>query len=208
MEQLVDRGEITIFWIMGFASVIAFAVFLERYIVFWRNTRGSKILAEIISSIRAGEHSHITEKASKRPSNIYNRFAKFGIEFFHTGHESLSELMSGKMIEEKIYLEKRLPILATLGNNAPFIGLLGTVLGVIKAFASLGTLGNSGAEVVMKSISTALFATAAGLLIAIPVVMVNNYFTKKVKVIGQNLEIISREFLASQHNKTKVKENS
>ena len=110
-------------------------------------------------------------------------------------------MMAGKAIEERIQLEKRLPILSTLGNNAPFLGLLGTVLGVIKAFNGLGTLGNSGAEVVMKSISTALLATAAGLFVAIPVVMVNNFFAKKLKVIIQNLEIISKEFIASYSRK-------
>jgi biopolymer transport protein ExbB len=71
---------------------------------------------------------------------------------------------------------------------------LGTVLGVIKAFYNLGTLGNTGAEVVMRSISTALLATAAGLAIAIPVVMINNFFSRKMKVILANLEILSREF--------------
>jgi biopolymer transport protein ExbB len=94
--------------------------------------------------------------------------------------------------------------LNTLGNNAPFIGLLGTVLGVIKAFYGLGTLGASGADVVMRSISTALLATAAGLGVAIPVVMANNYFSRKAKVILQNLEILRQEFIAYQMNKTKV----
>ena len=91
--------------------------------------------------------------------------------------------------------------LNTLGNNAPFIGLLGTVLGVIKAFYNLGLMGDTGTELVMKSISTALLATAAGLFVAIPVVMANNYFTKNVKIIIHNLEIISMEFMASMAHK-------
>jgi biopolymer transport protein ExbB len=117
------------------------------------------------------------------------------------GHDGLSDLMEGRIIEEKIVLEKRLTILNTLGNNAPFIGLLGTVLGVINAFHGLGTLGNTGAEVVMRSISNALLATAAGLFVTIPVVMANNYFTRKMKIILQNLEIISKEFIASYSHK-------
>lgn len=105
--------------------------------------------------------------------------------------------MEGKLIEERIFLERRIIILGTLGNNAPFIGLLGTVLGIIKAFYNLGTLGNTGAEVVMRSISTALLSTACGLLIAIPVVMMNNFFSKRLKTIMQNLEILSKEALAA-----------
>jgi biopolymer transport protein ExbB len=129
--------------------------------------------------------------------NVYTRFAQFSIQQAEKNRNDLPELMSGKIIEEKIFLEKRLTILNTLGNNAPFIGLLGTVLGVIKAFYGLGTLGSTGAEVVMRSISSALLATAAGLFIAIPVVMANNYFSKKVKTIIQHLEIFSKEINVS-----------
>lgn len=120
---------------------------------------------------------------------------------YGAGHEALAELQEGKIIGERVELENHLPILNTLGNNAPFIGLLGTVLGVIKAFYGLGTLGSTGAEFVMRSISTALLATAAGLGVAIPVVMANNYFTRKLKVIQANLEILSKEFLASLSRK-------
>ena len=115
----------------------------------------------------------------------------------------LADLMNGRIIEEKITLEKRLTILNTLGNNAPFIGLLGTVLGVIKAFNALRTLGSTGNEVIMGSISRALIWTAFGLLLAIPVVMANNYFAKKVKIIVQHLEIFSKEINASLHAKGK-----
>lgn len=202
MEQVVDLGETAIFVLMGIASVIAVAVFTERLIVYIRNLRSSNDLIEKIQTdVRAGELKEIQEIGTNNPKNIYARFAGFAVSQYHRGQESLTELMQGKIIEEKIQLEARLSILSTLGNNAPFLGLLGTVLGVIKAFNNLGTLGNSGAEVVMKSISTALLATAAGLFVAIPVVMANNYFNKKAKVIFQNLEILSREFIASYTSK-------
>jgi biopolymer transport protein ExbB len=202
MEQLVDFGEQAIFVLMALASVLAVAVGFERALVFGRNvSKAEKILKDIISKIRNHDIASLKEIESKSSKNIYARFASFSAEHYDKGHESLSELMAGRVVTEKIELEKRLPILSTLGNNAPFLGLLGTVLGVIKAFNGLGTLGNSGAEVVMKSISTALLATAAGLFVAIPVVMTNNFFSKKLKVISQNLEILSREFLASSSHK-------
>jgi len=74
--------------------------------------------------------------------------------------------------------QKRLTILATLGNNAPFIGLFGTVLGVIKAFHDLHLQHGSGIKVVMGGISEALVATAMGLLVAIPAVIAYNAFSK------------------------------
>lgn len=201
MEQLVDIGEQLIFILMGLASVLALGVGLERAVVFSKFAKsGQTSLKAIIEKLRGKDFKGL-EEVSKKSSNVYTRFAEFSATHYPDGQDALGEMMSGKIIEEKIELEKRLPILSTLGNNAPFLGLLGTVLGVIKAFNGLGTLGNSGAEVVMKSISTALLATAAGLFVAIPVVMVNNYFSKKLKVITQNLEILSREFIASYNRK-------
>jgi biopolymer transport protein ExbB len=201
MELLVDIGEISIFVLMGIASILALAVGLERTIVFLRlGKNSSEVMPLLIEKIRAKDFAGI-KTLTADSKDVYSQFANFAVEQYSTGHESLSELMSGRIIGERIILERRLPILSTLGNNAPFLGLLGTVLGVIKAFNGLGTLGNSGAEVVMKSISTALLATAAGLFVAIPVVMTNNYFSKKLKVISQNLEILSREFLASYSKK-------
>lgn len=202
MEQIVDLGEQAVFILMAIASVLALAVGFERAFIFARGgSRGESILREIIAKLRENDISSLKELQTKSPKSIYARFAGFSAEHYDRGPESLSELMAGRVVAEKIELEKRLPILSTLGNNAPFLGLLGTVLGVIKAFNGLGTLGNSGAEVVMKSISTALLATAAGLFVAIPVVMTNNFFSKKLKVISQNLEIISREFLAACNTK-------
>jgi biopolymer transport protein ExbB len=83
----------------------------------------------------------------------------------------------------KLQLEKRLGILATFGNNAPFIGLFGTVLGVINAFHSLGDENSLGVATIMGGISEALVATATGLFVAIPSVMAYNYFVRRIKMI-------------------------
>ncbi len=206
MLLLVDYGETFIFLALGFASVIALAAGLERTLVFKRHTARDteQFMMGLVTRLRAHDIAGALEFSKSAGQNIYARFAMFTIEHYEQCHEGIADLMQGKIIEEKIQLEKRLPILNTLGNNAPFIGLLGTVLGVIKAFHGLGTLGATGAEVVMRSISSALLATAAGLFVAIPVVMANNYFSRKVKIILQNMEILSREFLASYtHSKKK-----
>ena len=79
--------------------------------------------------------------------------------------------MSSRWLRERLKLDKRLIVLSTLGNNAPFIGLFGTVLGIIKAFNDLAASGQSGVSVVMAGISSALVATAFGILVAIPAVV-------------------------------------
>ena len=83
----------------------------------------------------------------------------------------------------RLSLEARLGILATFGNNAPFIGLFGTVLGIIQAFHTIGTNNAFDVQPIMQGISEALIATATGLFVAIPCVIAYNYFTRRVKVV-------------------------
>jgi biopolymer transport protein ExbB len=86
-------------------------------------------------------------------------------------------------IEIQLLLDQRLGILATFGNNAPFIGLFGTVLGVIDAFHRLGSAGDFAVNAVMGGISEALVATAMGLFVAIPCVIAYNYFLRRMRRI-------------------------
>jgi len=198
MMTLVEYGETFIFIALGLASVIALAVGLERALVFRRLSSGTAghLVRDVTERLRRDDREGALEIARKSGEDVYSRFIRFALPFYGERSNGLSDLMEGKILEEKMGLEKRLSILTTLGNNAPFIGLLGTVLGVITAFHGLGTLGNTGAELVMRSISSALLATAAGLFVAIPVVMANNFFSRKVKIIVQRLEVLSREFMA------------
>lgn len=205
MQTYVDLGEKLIFIMMGIASVIALAVFIERLIYYRRSISSEtrNFLTALVPFLRKKDIESAKKLVSESGDTAYKRFAEYSLNRLEENPEGLSELMEGKMLEEKVHLETRLSILSTLGNNAPFIGLLGTVLGVIKAFYSLGTLGSSGSEVVMRAISTALLATAAGLGIAIPVVIANNYFTRKMKIILANMEILSKEFIGNFHPKSK-----
>ncbi len=100
------------------------------------------------------------------------------------------------LIEERLRLEKGLSVLATLGANTPFIGLFGTVLGIIRAFAALGE--NSGAATsVMSGISQALVATAAGLFVAIPAVVAFNAFSTKLKTLISQSESLKDLYVSS-----------
>ena len=96
------------------------------------------------------------------------------------GSLKLAELFKAIYLQEKPVLEGSISVLATIGSNAPFVGLLGTVFGIMKAFHDLGTaLQDVGQQTVMAGISIALLATALGLAVAIPSVMLYNYFRRK-----------------------------
>ena len=101
--------------------------------------------------------------------------------------------------EKRQALNKNLYILASLGSNAPFIGLFGTVLGIIRAFAYLGS--QSGSAAVMTGVSQALYATAIGLLVAIPAVTAYNYFSNQIKKATANLESLRDLYLSQQFKK-------
>ena len=94
--------------------------------------------------------------------------------------EALDRLFRSELGRMRPNLESGLAVLGTLVANAPFIGLFGTVLGIIQAFAALG-MDSSGTAGIMSGISRALFATAAGLFVAIPAVVAFNYFSKQIK---------------------------
>ncbi|HXU02873.1 MAG TPA: MotA/TolQ/ExbB proton channel family protein, partial [Polyangia bacterium] len=97
----------------------------------------------------------------------------------------------------RLEMEKNLGVLGTLGNNAPFIGLFGTVLGIIKAFADLSRNQGGGAAAVMSGISEALVATAVGLMVAIPAVIAFNFFQAKVRKTIGRIDAVAHMVLAT-----------
>jgi biopolymer transport protein ExbB len=98
------------------------------------------------------------------------------------------ELMDAAALEEKMKMERFLSILGTMGNIAPFIGLFGTVVGIIRAFGDLAVSGSGGPSVVAAGIAEALITTAAGLVVAIPAVIFYNYFLRRVGNIMVEVE--------------------
>ena len=124
------------------------------------------------------------------------------------GPRAADEAMKGAAALQRMKLEKRLAYLATLGNNAPFIGLFGTVIGIVQAFEALGRQDTSAASMaaaaatvtapaeVMAAIAEALVATAVGIGVAIPAVAAYNYFNRQAKSILANTEALSRLLIA------------
>jgi biopolymer transport protein ExbB len=109
---------------------------------------------------------------------------------------TLAGALARAKAREKLRLERNLAFLGTLGANAPFIGLFGTVLGVIKAFHDLAATQTGGPSVVMAGISEALVATAVGLVVAIPAVVAYNYLNRRVRARMHEVEWMAELALA------------
>jgi len=110
--------------------------------------------------------------------------------------ESIERSVSSFVKQDRLRVERGLSILGTLGANAPFLGLFGTVLGIIRAFAYLGSQSGSGA--VMSGVSQALYATALGLFVAIPAVVAFNFFSKQSKDLLSWCESLRDLYIAQQ----------
>ena len=111
-------------------------------------------------------------------------------------NEKLTSLLESKIESEVNFLEKNFSFLATVGSTAPFIGLFGTVWGIMKSFQSIAVSRNTSLAIVAPGIAEALFATALGLLAAIPAVVAYNKFNNASKKYSQRLENFAKRFLS------------
>ena len=203
-EQLLGLtlvGANWVFWLLIVLSMVSVAVMVERAI----RLAGKPIDLdafgkELIESLSQGDVSG-ARKFLKSQRSPEIDVVTSGVEQFERGPAAVSAAMAGAKSKLRIDLERNLGILGTLGNNAPFIGLFGTVLGIIRSFADLshsqGTQGGGGMSVVISGIAEALVATALGLLVAIPAVVAFNYFQGKIRRILGRVDVAAQAVLVS-----------
>lgn len=177
--------------ILLFLSVISIAMIFERYMTLKKiASESEKVRSRIKLALQTGSIEDF-EDIAKDPTNVEGRAASYAIKHLKThGNKGFEEIFNTFIITEKADLEKFLPVIATISSNAVYIGLFGTVLGIMKAFNDLAMTQNAGQQTVMAGISTALVATAAGLFVAIPASIAFNYFSRKVKSIVSNVESV------------------
>jgi len=191
-----NGGADWILYFLIFLSICSIAIIIERFFSL-RATLGlsRKICERAKEGIKANDLK-VLEDISKNHEALEGRLLSYALRYSgQRGGKNLNEIMNSYVLMERPALEKNLGFLATLGSNAAFIGLLGTVLGIVRAFADLaGSQSNPGA--VMAGISEALVATAVGIFVAIPAVAAYNYFQRQVKLILSNAESIKQLCLA------------
>ncbi|MFO0755359.1 MAG: MotA/TolQ/ExbB proton channel family protein [Byssovorax sp.] len=206
---MIGFGAAWVMWLMLILSVVSVAIILERAWFFWTLRDDLTVLAKDLQSSLDDSIDAAKKRMGTSPA-VEAAVVLAGLEMADRGPAAAEEAMAGAQALQKMKLERRLAYLGTLGNNAPFIGLFGTVIGVVGAFAALGDAAKTplaqaasqslAPEAVMKSIAEALVATAVGLMVAIPAVAANNYFQRLIKSTLANTDALSRILLA--HLKT------
>jgi len=185
-------GSKWVLYLLLFLSVFSIAVMIERYLFFRKESKGINPFLDELSDYLSRGEVEPARKLAERYGGFEGRVALAGFHNMSRGQAVLEERLAGARVEERIGMEKYLAFLGTLGNNAPFIGLFGTVLGIIRAFHDLAISQVGGPSVVMQGISEALLATAIGLFVAIPAVIAYNIFIGKARRAAGNLERISQ----------------
>ena len=188
------RGSFTLVILM-FLSVLSVTFALERWWYF-RGASGKSddILASVRKHLEGGKTEGAVAWCQKHPSAVA-QVVGYGLMHAGRSRKDLEELMLSKLKEERLKLERYTPILGTLGNISPFIGLFGTVVGIIKAFRDLAASGTGGPSVVAAGIAEALVATAAGLIVAIPAAILYNYFMGRLKRLTVEMEVASARLI-------------
>jgi len=186
LRLLAFSGADWVIYLLILCSILVVAVAVDRLLVLSREQKSFLAVKENVSGpLEAGDLVGAAQKVSES-DGVAAHILLAGMKQISHGIPAMEEHISASKFMERQHLERRLLILGTLGNNAPFIGLFGTVLGVIKAFHDLAQSASAGPEVVMQGLSEALIATAVGLLVAIPSVIAYNYFQKRVNdLLGQ-----------------------
>ena len=189
-------------WLLLLTSVLSIGMIIERFLtlrsIYQRNTEFRHKAQELLQSHSLNE----LEDLAKNKDSLPGRALSYGLRHVKSdGVQGLAEVFNSYLMIEKPKLEKNLNFLATVGSNAPFVGLLGTVLGIMKAFSDLANSSGAGNEAVMAGIAHALVATAVGLFVAIPAVIGYNYFQKLVRQSLQSVDVARELCLAYAKSK-------
>jgi biopolymer transport protein ExbB len=184
--HFADNGVLVLLTILCAVSI---AMIVERYVSLKVHVDASRKLRESLRlAIQEGRLAtdgvRILAGIAANPSSLEGRVTHAALgQLRSVGTAGVPQLFDTFISVEKPHLERFLGFLATVGSNAPYIGLFGTVLGIMKAFQDMSKAGDGGSQAVMAGISGALIATAAGLMVAIPAVLAYNIFQKQVKLI-------------------------
>ncbi len=204
-RALVGAGAGWVLWLLGLLSLASVAVAVERWL-FLRARGGDlrALAAGLDRTLAVGDVDAALDGLLASPS-VAAAIAGAGLRLAQLGPAAVDRAMQSAVALERAGLERRLAFLGTLGNNAPFIGLFGTVIGIIGAFHELGhsapghgasAASQVASHAVMSSIAEALVATAVGIAVALPAVATYNLLQRRVAVLLGEADVLSNLVLA------------
>ena len=192
-----------VLWLLIALSVVSLAIMIERgWYFFTHNFDIDQVAGQLKRLMLAGKIADV--KAMLKDNNsVEAAVVLTGLAEIDNGPDAVSEAMLATKARERLKLERNLAVLGTLGNNTPFIGLFGTVLGIMKASHDLtANSGGQAAQAVTAGVFEALVATAVGLMVAIPAVVGYNYFQRRVRASVGRIDSLAHLVLSVMHGQT------
>ena len=182
------------------ASIYSWAIIIEKLKMFKKINQSTIEFEEKFWKSKTAESFYNNLPANKNDpmSNVFRKTMQVVLKSRSRSNlnEKLTGLLESNIESEVNFLEKNFSFLATVGSTAPFIGLFGTVWGIMNSFQSIAVSRNTSLAIVAPGIAEALFATALGLLAAIPAVVAYNKFNNDSKKYSQRLENFAKRFLS------------
>lgn len=193
---MLTVGASPVMYLMLGLSVASLGVVIERA-WYYRSVNDDldDLAKDLDQKLQRGDVDGARARMEQSPS-VEAKVVLAGLHQAGRGPRAAAEAMAGATALQRVRLERRLAFLGTLGNNAPFIGLFGTVIGIVQAFEKLGESTAGAGAAVMAAIGEALVATAIGLLVAIPAVAAFNWFQRHIKTVTSRADALSRVLLA------------
>jgi biopolymer transport protein ExbB/TolQ len=185
--EILQTGGFTMY-ILLFCSLLSVTILLERIIYYRKRSKTKR--EEFMTRIEKALMGRNIERAMgicKDTPAPFSHVVYSGLELFGRNEK--------EMTIETTKLEQYISIVGTIGNTAVYIGLFGTVLGIIRAFHDIAAAGAGGMSIVIGGVAEALVCTAAGLFVAIPAVIAYNYFIKRVDHFVNDMELCASELI-------------
>jgi len=191
--QLVKVGGFTMV-VLLISSVLSIAIILERLIAYHRKSRIKRkdFMLKMRQEIKKSNLNPVIG-ICKDTNTPFAQVVYAGLNFFDCSEKEISNNMERQIIIETTILERLTSVIGTIGSVSVYVGLFGTVLGIIRAFHDISVSGSGGISVVISGISEALACTAAGLCVAVPAVVAYNYFMKKIDDFIKDMELAASE---------------
>ncbi|MCL2389168.1 MAG: MotA/TolQ/ExbB proton channel family protein [Elusimicrobia bacterium] len=197
---LLRMGGVTIY-VLLFISVISFTIMLYKGLEFWLKKRVNRkaFLADILGKLKRGD-SNAAINLCERTNSPMAPVIKAGIEARFENRPDIGEAMSREIAIEATSLEKFTTVLGSIGSVSVYIGLLGTVFGIMRAFDAMSASGSGDVAVVIAGVAEALITTAAGLVVAIPAIVAFNLFVKTIDKFVTDMEYCASAIEEFSHN--------
>jgi len=195
LDLMLRAGSSWILYLLLGLSLAAVTIMLDRIWFYVQERPPKERLAAALAALgKDGAAAALAKLTDAR--SMEAAVARACLSHADDGVAAVEERKAGAIEQERSRYERRLAFLGTLGNNAPFIGLFGTVLGIIRSFHDLAGNSLQGTQAVMSGIAEALVATGVGLLVALPAVAAYNIFTRQVERAASASEVLAHEILA------------